>query len=121
LLLNLPAIALMGYVGWLTAWGFFSGHYLSSDFFLHAVLTIAIVLLLSFFLLQGIVRLAVGKDRIQRRAFAAMQNMAAAHRLTATRRIEAQVAAVLDLAPADGSTRTGTAGRTEEHPVQIVS
>ena len=96
-LFNLPAIALMGYVGWLTAWGFFNGQYLASDFFLHAVLTIAIVLLMSFFLLQGMVRLVVGKDRIQRRAFAAMQKNTPRHRLTATRSIEGQVAAVLDL------------------------
>ncbi len=98
-LFNLPAIALMGYVGWLTAWGFFNGRYLTSDFFLHAVLTIAIVLLLSFFLLQATIRLVVGKDRIQGRAFRAMQKMTAQRRLTATRDIEAQVAAVLDLAP----------------------
>ena len=97
-LFNLPAVALMGYVGWLTAWGFLNGQYLTSDFFLHAVLTIAIVLLLSFFLLQATIRLVVGKDRIQGRAFGAMQKMAAQRRLTATRSIETQVAAVLDLA-----------------------
>ena len=97
LLFNLPGIALMGYVGWLTAAGFFAGHYLSSDFFLHALLTIAIVLLLCFFLLQGLVRLVVGRDRIPRRAFDAMGTRISAHPLTATRTIAEQVAGVLEL------------------------
>lgn len=98
LLFNLPAVALMGYVGWLTAAGFFSGQYRSSDFFLHALLTVAIVLLLSFFLLQGLVRLAVGRDRIQRRAFDAMTAAVADHPLTATRALVDQISGILALA-----------------------
>ncbi len=95
---NLPGVALMGYVGWLTASGFYSGQYLSSDFFLHALLTIAIVLLLSFFLLQAVVRLTIGKDRIQRRAFHAMEKTAAERPHVATRKIADQVARVMGLA-----------------------
>jgi energy-coupling factor transporter ATP-binding protein EcfA2 len=98
LLFNLPAVALIGYVGWLTAAGFFSGRYLSSDFFLHALITVAIVLLLSFFLLQALVRLAVGRDRIQRRAFDAMTASVADHPLTATRSLVDQISSILDLA-----------------------
>jgi hypothetical protein len=98
LLFNLPGIAMMGYVGWLTAKGFFSGHYLSSDFFLHALLTIAIVLLLCFFLLQALVRLVVGRDRIQRRAFNAMGKQVSEHPLTATRAIVDQITGALELA-----------------------
>jgi energy-coupling factor transporter ATP-binding protein EcfA2 len=98
LLFNLPGIAMMGYVGWLTAKGFFSGHYLSSDFFLHALLTIAIVLLLCFFLLQALVRLVVGRDRIQRRAFNAMGEQVSEHPLTATRAIVDQITGALELA-----------------------
>ncbi len=97
LIFNLPGIALMGYVGWLTAKGFFTANYLSSDFFLHALLTIAIVMLLCFFLLQGLVRLVVGKDRMQRRAFDAMGQQTADHPLTATRAIADQIAGVLEL------------------------
>jgi energy-coupling factor transporter ATP-binding protein EcfA2 len=97
LLFNLPAVALLGYVGWLTASGFFSGQYLSSDFFLHALLTIAIVLLLSFFLLQALVRLVVGKDRIQRRAFNTLEKEIAQRPLVATRKIADQVKRVLNL------------------------
>lgn len=98
LVFNLPGVALLGYVGWLTAAGFFSGRYLTSDFFLHALLTIVIVLLLSFFILQAVVRLVVGKDRIQRRAFKEMEKEAAQRPIVATREIADQVARVLDLA-----------------------
>jgi GTP-binding protein EngB required for normal cell division len=98
LVFNLPSVALMGYVGWLTARGFFSRHYLSSDFFLHALLTIVLVLLLSFFLFQGLVRLTAGRGRIQRRAFQAVDGAAARQPVRATRRIADQVAKVLELA-----------------------
>jgi energy-coupling factor transporter ATP-binding protein EcfA2 len=112
LLFNLPGLIMLGYVGWLTAVGFFSRHYLSSDFFVHALLTIAIVLLLCFFLLQGLVRLAVGRSRIQRGAFDDMGSQMAEHPQSATRNIAAQVAAVTALAetPPDGpgGFRTGS-------------
>jgi hypothetical protein len=112
LLFNLPGLVMLGYVGWLTAAGFFSRRYLSSDFFMHALLTIVIVLLLCFFLLQGLVRLAVGRDRIQRRAFDAMGEQVADHPQTVTRSIATQVAAVSALAdiPSDaqGGVRTGS-------------
>jgi hypothetical protein len=98
LIFNLPGVAIMGYVGWLTASGFFTGQYLSTDFFLHALLTIAIVLLLSFFLLQAMVRLVVGKDRIQRQAFKVMEKEAAQRPLVATRSIAEQVDRILEFA-----------------------
>lgn len=98
LLFNLPAVAILGYVGWLTASGFFTRNYLSSDFFLHALLTIAIVLLLSFFLFQAMVRLVTGKDRIQRRAFQAMEKEARQRPLLASRDIARQVDRILAMA-----------------------
>jgi energy-coupling factor transporter ATP-binding protein EcfA2 len=97
LLFNLPAVGLLGYVGWLTASGFFSGQYLTSDFFLHALLTVAIILLLSFFLLQATVRLVAGKDRIQRHAFKSMEQEVSQRPLVATRRIADQLERILDL------------------------
>ncbi len=69
LLFNLPVLGILGYAGWLTAVNFFSGSILSSDFFLHAFWTIVLVLFLSFFLLQGVIRLAAGKDRLIERVF----------------------------------------------------
>jgi hypothetical protein len=49
------------------------GSYLAFDFFLHALWTIGIVLLLSFFLFQVCVRLGAGPERITRRAFEKMK------------------------------------------------
>lgn len=70
LLFNLPVLGVLGYSGWLTATAFFAGNILGSDFFVHAFWTILLVLLLSFFLLQAIIRLAAGKERLLRRVFA---------------------------------------------------
>jgi hypothetical protein len=99
--LNLPAVALMGYVGWLTAKGFFSRSYLTSDFFLHAFLTIGLILLLSFFLFQAIVRFATGGGRIQRRAFEALERTATRQPVLAARKIARQVEIVIQLAEVD--------------------
>ena len=98
LLFNLPTLALLGYVGWLTADRFFRASYLTSDFFMHALLTTAIVLLLSFFLLQAIVRLAAGRDRIQRRAFSRVEKTATDHAHNHDQDIVRQVRDVLELA-----------------------
>jgi GTPase SAR1 family protein len=73
ILFNLPVLGILGHVGWITARDYFTGQYLSSDFFLHAFLTIAITLFLSFFMFQGCVRLAAGPERITRKAFEKMK------------------------------------------------
>ena len=69
ILFNLPAIGILGYCGWLTLQTFFSGSYLSGDFFMHAFWAIGIILFLSFFLLQLCIRAAAGAGRITARAF----------------------------------------------------
>ena len=74
ILFNMPVIGILGHVGWITARDYFTGRYLSSDFFLHAFLTIAIALFLSFFVFQGCVRLAANPERITRRAFEKMKH-----------------------------------------------
>ncbi len=98
LLFNLPSLALLAYIGWLTASHFWAGTYLSTDFFLHALLTLATVLLLSFFIYQLCLRLAVSRDRIQRRAFRAMEQRVDDSPLLAGREMTDQVARVLALA-----------------------
>jgi GTPase SAR1 family protein len=67
-LLNAPVVGLMGYAGWITIVNFFSGSYLSGDFFLHALWAILIALLLSFSLLQAIIRVSLNSKRIAGRA-----------------------------------------------------
>ena len=69
LVFNLPVLGVLGYAGWLTAVNFFSGSILSSNFFLHAFWTIVLVLFLCFFLLQAVIRLAAGKERLLERIF----------------------------------------------------
>ena len=76
ILFNLPALAILGYTGWITVQRFLMGSYLTFDFFLHALWTIGIVLLLSFFLFQVCVRLAAGPERVTRRAFEKMKRQA---------------------------------------------
>jgi ribosome biogenesis GTPase A len=102
LLFNLPSLALMGYVGWLTVQSFFSGQYLSSDFFLHALLTIALVLLFSFFLLQALVRLSVGRDRIQRRAFEQVEQAVTRQPVSLSGNLTRQLQSVIALADRGG-------------------
>ena len=70
---NLPILALLGHIGWLTSRHYFLGDYLSSDFFLHAFLTAAIILFLSFFLFQGCVRLFSSPEHILRLSFKRIQ------------------------------------------------
>jgi len=97
LLFNLPSVVLLVYVGWLTATSFLSKTYLSGDFFLHALLTIAIVLLLSFFALQLLVRMTLRGDRIQGRALRKVQAATGDAPRVAGRDISEQVSQVLAL------------------------
>ena len=73
LLFNLPALGIIGYTGWLTLREFIRGTFFPSGFFLHAALAIAIVLFLSFFLLQVVVRFLGAPPRISQHAFDMIQ------------------------------------------------
>lgn len=73
LLFNTPGIAVLGYSGWVTVKTFFDGRYLATDYFLHAFWAVAIVLLMSFFLLQACIRLTAGSERLGRRVFAKLK------------------------------------------------
>ncbi|MCG6912220.1 MAG: 50S ribosome-binding GTPase [Deltaproteobacteria bacterium] len=72
-LFNLPVLALLAHIGWLTVRHYLRGDYLTSDFFLHAFIMVAIVLLLAFFLLQICVRLFSRPEQIVGRAFNRIQ------------------------------------------------
>jgi hypothetical protein len=101
LLFNLPAMAVLGYAGWITARSFFMGTVLSSDFFLHAIMTTIIILLLCFFLLQGLVRLAAGRQKLHRRAFLDLQQRIGEYRTLSATELGRQVEAVLSLGRKD--------------------
>jgi energy-coupling factor transporter ATP-binding protein EcfA2 len=74
ILINLPAVGILGYCCWLTLQTFFTGSYLSGDFFRHALWAIMLILFLSFFILQLFVRSAAGTKRIASRAFEKLKN-----------------------------------------------
>jgi GTPase SAR1 family protein len=74
ILFNIPAFGILGYCSWLTLQNFFTGNYLSGDFFMHALWAIGLILFLSFFILQVFVRAAAGTQRIATRAFEKLKN-----------------------------------------------
>jgi energy-coupling factor transporter ATP-binding protein EcfA2 len=100
LLFNLPGLAVLGYAGWITLRQFFSGAYLSTGFFLHAFLALAIVFMLSFFVFQTLVRLIAGSERITRRALASLKNRVQGMDIPAVNPIRTQLQRVLALAVA---------------------
>ncbi len=102
-LFNLPVIGILGHVGWITARDYFTGQYLSSDFFLHAFLTIAITLFLSFFVFQGCVRLAAGPERITRKAFEKMKHQVEQFQPISMNPVGEQIDTLLGMALADSS------------------
>jgi GTPase SAR1 family protein len=102
-LFNLPVIGILGHVGWITARDYFTGQYLSSDFFLHAFLTIAITLFLNFFVFQGCVRLAAGPERITRKAFEKMKHQVEQFQPISMNPVGEQIDTLLGMALADSS------------------
>jgi hypothetical protein len=92
-------------VGWLTASRFFRGEILAGDFFLHALVTVAIIMLLTFFLLQGLVRLSAGQRRLLAKAFERLQARADKAHILMAGPLADQVRLVLRLA---GDRKTGT-------------
>ncbi len=101
LIINLPAVGILSYAGWLTASSFISGRYHNSDFFIHALLTILFILVLSFFLLQLLIRLAAGKNKIHRSAFAAVKKQINNYPSLTQSPLSRQLAVVIGLAEGD--------------------
>jgi energy-coupling factor transporter ATP-binding protein EcfA2 len=97
ILFNLPALAILGYTGWITVQRFLMGSYLAFDFFVHALWTIGIVLLLSFFLFQVCVRLGASPERVTRRAFEKMKRQADQLEGITTNPVLEQLETVLEL------------------------
>jgi hypothetical protein len=98
LFFNAPGVAILGYTGWLTVRGFLTGSYLTGGFFLHAFWVIAIVLLLSFFLLQMCIRLVANARRISTKAFEKLKNQIEAIDGVVVNPVRLQLETVLDMA-----------------------
>jgi GTPase Era involved in 16S rRNA processing len=94
---NLPAFGILGYSGWITVKGFLLGEYLAGSFFLHALCSIVIVLLLSFFIFQALVRLAAGPERVTTKAFEKMKRRAEQSDMMASNPVLLQLETVIEL------------------------
>jgi GTPase SAR1 family protein len=97
LVLNLPMFAVLGYTGWITVQRFLQGSYLAGNFFLHALWTIGIILLLSFFLFQILVRLVASPERVTIKAFEKMKRQADQLEAFTTNPVLAQLETVIEL------------------------
>jgi hypothetical protein len=97
LVLNLPMFAVLGYTGWITVQRFLQGSYLAGNFFLHALWTIGIILLLSFFLFQILVRLVASPERVTIKAFEKMKRQADQLDAFTTNPVLAQLEMVIEL------------------------
>jgi TRAP-type mannitol/chloroaromatic compound transport system permease small subunit len=98
LFFNAPAIAILGYTGWLTVRGFLTGNYLTGGFFMHAFWVIAIILLFSFFVLQMCIRLIASARRISARALEKLKNQIDQVEGVMVNPVRTQLEVMLDLA-----------------------
>jgi energy-coupling factor transporter ATP-binding protein EcfA2 len=97
LVFNAPSVGILGYIGYVTVLNFFERNYLSGNFFMHAFWVLAIVLLLSFFLLQVVVRLSGGAERLAGKAFQALKRDLDQVEGFIETPVKAQLAAILQL------------------------
>jgi len=95
--LNLPMFAVLGYTGWITLQRFLQGSYLAGNFFLHALWTIGIILLLSFFLFQILVRLVASPERVTTKAFEKLKHQADQFNAFATNPVLTQLETLIEL------------------------
>jgi tRNA U34 5-carboxymethylaminomethyl modifying GTPase MnmE/TrmE len=62
LIFNIPTLGILCHAAYLSTIHYFAGDYFSTEFFIHAFLTMIIILFLSFFILQALIRI-FGKTR----------------------------------------------------------
>ncbi len=72
LIFNLPSLGILSHGGYLTLTRYFAGDYFSLDFFIHGCATLLILIFLSFFSLQVLIRMFGGIDQITDRTFQLM-------------------------------------------------
>jgi len=97
LFFNLPTLGILGHAAYLTTKHYIEGDYFSSEFFIHAFLTMVIILFLSFFILQALLRVFGGTRRITSRAFHMMKTKAETWPAVASHPVANQIDTVLTL------------------------
>ena len=103
MVLNLPMFAVLGYTGWITVQRFLQGSYLALNFFVHALWTIGIILLFSFFLFQILVRLVASPERVTAKAFEKLKRQADQFDTLATNPVLTQLETLIQLEAMLGS------------------
>jgi energy-coupling factor transporter ATP-binding protein EcfA2 len=103
MVLNLPMFAVLGYTGWITVQRFLQGSYLALNFFVHALWTIGIILLLSFFLFQILARLVASPERVTAKAFEKLKRQADQFDTLATNPVLTQLETLIQLEAMLGS------------------
>jgi len=103
---NAPGVAILGFAGWLTVTRFLTGAYLTGNFFLHAFWAVLITLLLSFFLLQIVIRLMAKPERIQVRTFHHLQRELEHLQFSFQNPVREQIEGLLDLVIVPGGQTT---------------
>jgi hypothetical protein len=104
---NLPAFGILGYSGWITVKGFLLGEYLAGSFFLHALCSIVIILLLSFFIFQAFVRVVAGPERVTTKAFEKMKRQAEHSDMMASNPVLLQLETIIELSALLASRQSG--------------
>jgi GTPase SAR1 family protein len=74
LIFNIPTLGILCHAAYLTTTHYFAGNYFSTEFFIHAFLTMIIILFLSFFILQALIRIFGGTRQITNRTFHLMKS-----------------------------------------------
>jgi len=73
------------------------GEYLAGAFFLHALWSIGIILLLSFFIFQACVRLVAGPERVTAKAFEKMKRQVDQFDMMTPNPVQVQLDTVIEL------------------------
>ena len=97
LLFNLPTLALMGLFGWRSVESFLLNQVLPSGYFLHASVSIVLVWLLCFVLLQVIVRFGSGKGLFKKAFDSLLKDLDATDDLLPSTAIREEIETVLRL------------------------
>jgi hypothetical protein len=83
------------------------GEYLAGSFFLHALWSIGIILLLSFFIFQACIRLVAGPERVTTKAFEKMKRQAEQSDMMASNPVLLQLETVIELSALLASRQSG--------------
>jgi predicted GTPase len=113
LIFNIPTLGILCHAGYLTTTHYFAGNYFSSEFFIHAFLTMIIILFLSFFILQALIRIFGGTHQITIRSFRLMKSRVETWPGTDSNPLINQIQSVLVLASVSNKEQSNNKNRQQ--------